>query len=117
MSDSEERHKFDQGQSREGHVVLLDESWFKNRHESYLSNNYLALHNTIVSVTLAVAGLAAGNLLALPNEFGIYSWILRTLWVVSLIATLVAFAGAATGAGALPPQVPSIVDLLAPLLL
>jgi hypothetical protein len=98
-------------------VVQLDESWFKSRHESYLANNYLALHNTIVSVTLAVAGLAAGNLIALPDEFGGYGVILVLLWITSLVATLVAFAGAATGAGALPPRVPSVVDLLAPLLL
>jgi hypothetical protein len=98
-------------------LVTLDEAWLRRRHESYLSANYITLHNTVVSVTLAVAGLAAGNLIVLPTEFAGYELMLRLLWLVSLLATLTAFAGAAVGAGTLPPRIPSILDLLAPLLL
>ena len=43
--------------------------------------------------------------------------ILRLLWLVSFLAVLVAYTGAATGAVALPPRVPSLPDLLAPLLI
>ena len=94
-----------------------DKDWFGKRHESYLATNYLALHNTVVSVALAVAGLAAGNLIRVPAEYITYQPILWALWVVSLIATLVAFAGTAIGSGILPPMVPSLLDLAAPLLL
>ena len=101
----------------EAHVHEMSKAWLNSRNDSYLSNNYLVLHNTVVSVTLAVAGIAAGNLFVVPNELLETIVLLRVLWFVSLLATLVAYAGAATGAGLLPRKIPGIADLLLPLLI
>lgn len=93
----------------------LDLAWLHRRQESYLVNSYVGLHNTIASVSLAVGGLAAASLISIPVELEESGTVLRVLWLVSLLAVFVAYAGATTGAVALPPRVPALVDLVAPL--
>lgn len=88
--------------------------WLYRRQESYLVGSYIGLHNTIASVSLAVGGLSGITLLhaSEPIEFELRH---RILWLVTLLAVFVAYTGAATGAVALPPRVPAVVDLLIPL--
>jgi len=70
-----------------------------------------------VSVSLAIAGGAAASLIAtLPSMSAGQIWDVSLLWFGSILATAVAYGGAMVGAFALPASLPSITDLLLPLL-
>jgi hypothetical protein len=89
----------------------------RQRYDSYLIDHYLSLHVTIVSVTLAVAGIGAAALLAPSAQHGKYQLLLWAMWGASLLAAADAYAGPMTGAILLPPRIPNAVDLALPLLL
>jgi hypothetical protein len=89
----------------------------RQRHDTYLTNHYISLHVTIVSLALGVAGFAAASLIAPSSRFHGYQVVFCVLWLASLLATAVAYAGTMIGAIVLPARVPAIVDLLLPLLL
>jgi hypothetical protein len=95
----------------------IDRAEIRERYKSYLANHYLGLHITVVSVVLALAGAAAASLVTRHMGAHHQLLVLWLLWVGSLAATAVAYGGPMVGAFALPAQIPSISDLLLPLLL
>lgn len=104
----------------EGPDKAIDEvtgETLRRRYDSYLIDHYLSLHVTIVSVTLAVAGISAAALLAPSAQHGKYQLLLWAMWAASLLAAADAYAGPMTGAILLPPRIPNAVDLVLPLLL
>lgn len=94
-----------------------DKSRLRARQDSYLANHYVGLHNMVVSVALAVAGVAAASLVGLPAAFRAYAPLLWIMLAVSLLAVTVAYAGTVTGAPFLPARLPAMPDLALPLLL
>jgi hypothetical protein len=95
----------------------IDKARIRDRQETYLLDHYLSLHNTVVGVALAVAGLGAASLIGSPKEYSGYQILLWLLWFASVLATAAAYAGTMIGAIVLPAQVPAISDLLIPLLI
>jgi hypothetical protein len=95
----------------------IDRAEIRERYKSYLANHYLGLHITVVSVVLALAGAAAASLAARHMGANHQLLVLWLLWAGSLAAAAVAYGGPMVGAFALPAQIPSITDLLLPLLL
>jgi hypothetical protein len=95
----------------------IGETELRERYKAYLGSHYLGLHITVVSVVLAVAGVAAANLITRPMGADHQLLVLWLLWVGSLAATAVAYGGTMVGAFALPASIPFISDLLLPLFL
>lgn len=97
--------------------LAVDRDRLRTRYDMYPANHYLGLHNVVVSLALAVAGLAAASLLGLPESYRSYVPLLWLMTVASLLGIAVAYAGTVTGAPILPPRVPAVLDLVLPLLL
>jgi hypothetical protein len=95
----------------------IDRAVLRERNKSYLSGHYLSLHITVVSVVLAAAGAAAASLIARPVGTHYELFVLWPLWTGSLVAAAVAYGGPMVGAFALPSTIPTISDLLFPLLI
>lgn len=95
----------------------IDKTRLYHRQETYLIDHYLSLHNTVVGVALAVAGLGAASLIGSPKEYHGYQILLWVLWSASVLATATAYAGTMIGSIVLPAQVPAILDLFIPLLI
>ena len=106
------------GHSSKSHSLEaeIDRFELQERYKSYLFNHYLSLHITVVSVVLAAAGLSAASLIAQHMGAHHQLLVLWLLWGGSLAATAVAYGGPMVGAFALPATIPSIIDLLLPLL-
>lgn len=98
-------------------TLTVDQNRLRSRHEMYLTNHYVTLHNTLVSVALAISGLAAASLIGLPESYRNYVPILWLMLVTSLLGIAVAYAGTITGSPILPPRVPAMLDLILPLFL
>jgi len=97
--------------------VEIDLLELRRRSRDYLVGHYLGLHITVVSVALGLAGAAAASLItrhSIPTVDLVLLWL---LWLGSLLATAVAYAGTMVGAFALPSGVPSVTDLGLPLLM
>ncbi|WP_157979533.1 hypothetical protein [Kribbella monticola] len=101
--------------SRQGEGVSRSE--IASRYGSYLTSHYLDLHVTVVSVALGVAGLAAASLLAGTADLHGWAFVYWMMWLASLLAVATAYAGTMTGAIGLPARIPSMSDLLIPLLM
>lgn len=95
----------------------IDLDRIRSRQETYLLDHYLSIHNTVVSVALAIAGLGAASLVASSKEYGGYIILLWILWFASFLAIAVAYAGTMIGSIVLPARVPAVTDLLLPLLI
>jgi hypothetical protein len=93
----------------------LDRAHIAQRQDGYLVNHYMGLHVTIVSVALGIAGIAAASLLTARQVPLEHRLLFGSLWVASILATAVAYAGTTTGSFALPPRIPAMWDLLIPL--
>lgn len=89
----------------------------RQRHDTYLADHYLSIHMMVVTLALGVAGLAAVDLITPSAKYDGDQGVLWVLWVASVLATAVAYAGTMIGAIVLPPRLPAVVDLLLPLLL
>lgn len=89
----------------------------RERFETYIVDHYTGLHNTVVSVVLAVAGLSAASLAGSHAQYGGSYPLLWMFWLSSLLLCATIFAGTMTGSVAMPPLMPAIADLLIPLLL
>jgi hypothetical protein len=100
-----------------GGLGLVTRVELAGRYSSYLTTHYLGLHVTVVSVALGVAGLAAASLVAASDDLGRAALLYWLLWLASLLAVAVAYAGTMTGAIGLPARVPSLLDLVIPLLM
>ncbi|MFD3399240.1 hypothetical protein ACFWUU_01105 [Kribbella sp. NPDC058693] len=99
-----------------GHSQVTREE-LAGRYGTYLTTHYLGLHVTVISVALGVAGLAAASLVAASQNLSngvLLNWM---LWLSSLLAVAVAYAGTMTGAIGLPARVPTLLDLAVPLLM
>lgn len=97
--------------------LFVDRIRLRSRHDMYLANHYVGLHNIVVSMALAVAGVAAASMLGLPESYRGYVPLMWMMLVASLLAIAVAYAGTVTGAPVLPPRLPAMLDLILPLLL
>lgn len=95
----------------------VDQDLLRQRFETYIVDHYTGLHNTVVSVVLAVAGLSAASLAGSHAQYGRSYPLLWMLWLASLLLCATIFAGTMTGSVAMPPLMPAITDLLVPLLL
>src|ERR1022692_1468980 len=95
----------------------ISRSRLEERQDEVMTNHYLSLEVTVVSIALGIAGVAAAGLITRPANFGANAALLWLLWACSLLATAVAYAGPMIGAFALPPSIPKITDLLPPLAL
>lgn len=93
----------------------LDTNWLRKRQDSFLTDHYLGMHVTIISLALAAAGVAAANLITSPVSSSTQLWLLWLLWFGSLMAAAAAYGGPMVGAFALPPYIPSTVDLFLPM--
>lgn len=94
-----------------------DKTRLRAKHDTYMTDHYVGLHNMVVSVALAVAGVAAASLLGLPPAFRAFTPLLWMMLGASLLGIAVAYAGTVTGAPFLPARLPAMPDLLLPLLL
>jgi hypothetical protein len=94
----------------------LDRIELRERYKAYLAGHYLSLHITVVSVVLASAGAAAASLIPRLIDDEHQLLVLGLLWLGSLAAMAVAYGGPMVGAFALPASIPSVSDLLLPLL-
>lgn len=95
----------------------VDRARLHGRHDMYLTDHYVGLHNMVVSIALAVAGIAVASMWGLPSSYHDYVALLWLMLFASLLATTVAYAGTVTGAPILPPRLPAMLDLILPLLL
>jgi hypothetical protein len=97
--------------------IVVDRDLLLRRLEGYGVDHYTILHNTVAGVALAVAGLSAASLAGAHAIYG-NSWPLSwMMWFASFLLCTVIFAGAMSGSIAMPPLVPSVPDLVVPLLL
>jgi hypothetical protein len=96
----------------------LDGAALRQRRDMYLANQYISLHVTAVSLSLGVAAVVAGSLMAggTSDALGEYKVVIWLLWLASLLAVAVVYAGPMVGAILLPSRVPAVTDLLLPLL-
>lgn len=95
----------------------IDLPQLRQRSRDYLVGHYLGLHITVVSVSLALAGGAAASLMTRPSDTAADLVQLWLLWLGSVLATAVAYAGTMVGAFALPSGIPDVSDLALPLLM
>ena len=95
----------------------MDQDLLRERFESYIVDHYTGLHNTVVSVALAVAGLSAASLAGSHTQYGRSYPLLWMLWLASLLLCATVFAGTMVGSVAMPPLMPAVTDLLIPLFL
>jgi hypothetical protein len=98
-------------------AIDTDKARLRARQDTYLTNHYVGLHNMVVSVALAVAGVAAASLLGLPPAFHGFAPLMWMMLISSMLAITVAYAGTVTGAPFLPARIPALPDLILPLLL
>lgn len=93
----------------------LTQADLRGRLHSHLLGHYLQIHGTLVSIALGAAAFAAASI-GLPEDGrphgGGLAWL---LWTGGLLAIAVVFAGAVTGGFMLPGGIPSVLDLLIPL--
>ncbi|RRR98537.1 hypothetical protein [Glycomyces terrestris] len=87
------------------------------RREAYLSEHYIGLHFTVVSLALGTAGVTAALLLAAGTLPADYAVLFGFLWATTVLATITAFGAATVGSVLLPSRLPSISDLVLPLLI
>lgn len=100
-----------------GTTAEIDLPELRRRSRDYLMGHYLGLHITVVSVALALAGGAAASLMTRHSISAADLILLWLLWLGSVLATAVAYAGTMVGAFALPSGIPDISDLLLPLVM
>jgi hypothetical protein len=72
---------------------------------------------TVVSVALGIGGVAAVTLIPTSPKLHGYQVAFWLLWLASLLATAVAYAGTMIGSLFLPARLPAVTDLLLPLAL
>ncbi len=97
--------------------VDVDEDLLLERSRTYIVDHYTGLHNTVVSVVLAAAGLSAASLAGSRMQYGSSYPLLWMLWAASFLLCATVFAGTMVGNLAAPPMMPAMTDLLVPLLL
>ena len=98
-------------------MAQITQKQLQRRLHAHLTNHYMQLHNTLVSVTLAAGGLAAASLISSGNAREPERWLYWVMWAGVLLAIAVAYVGTATGVFMLPVGVPSALDLLLPLVI
>jgi hypothetical protein len=90
----------------------IDRDKILGRLDTNLTAHYLSLEVTVVGVALAMAGVALADLITEPYSLGVRLVLLWLLWVGGVLAIAVAYAGPMIGAFALPPSIPTVIDLL-----
>lgn len=98
-------------------IAGVDQDLLGERFGTYIVDFYTGLHNTAVSVVLAVAGLSAASLAGAHAHYGSSYLLFWIFWLASLLVCVTIFAGTTSGSVALPPMMPATTDLVIPLLL
>jgi hypothetical protein len=96
-------------------ISKLDSARLRQRYDMYLANHYTTVHMTVVSLALGIGGVTAATLIAPSPRFHGYQVAFWLLWLASLLATAVAYAGTMIGSLFLPMRLPAVTDLLLPL--
>jgi hypothetical protein len=77
------------------------------RLDSYFLNHYVGLHSTVVSIAMAVAGLAAASLLGTSKIYhGNYA-LLWLLFLTSVLCCTVVYMGVISSVIVIPASMPS----------
>jgi len=95
-------------------MIQASRQHLAERKNTYLASHYMNLHAALIGVTVAVAGLAASNILLSQQLRSIWPLAL-IFWVASLLITANVYMGMMVGALVLPSTMPDIGDLLLPL--
>src|SRR5690242_10171368 len=107
----------DRGDDANVMARLITPRQLNDRLDTHLTSHYMQLHATLVSITLAAAGFAAASLATSPKRAPDSGALLWLLWAGGLLAISVVYAGTMTGVFALPAGIPSLWDLLIPLVI
>ena len=76
------------------------------RRARYFMDQQIALHGTIVSIALGVAGLAAASLFEVRAADRPYHLLMWMLWVISLLGVGVVYSGMTVSVYVLPSVIP-----------
>jgi hypothetical protein len=95
----------------------VDQKLLHQRFETYIVDHYTGLHNTVISVVLAVAGLSAASLAGSHAQYGRSYPLMWMFWLASFLLCTTIFSGTMTGSVVMPPMMPATTDLLLPLFL
>lgn len=95
----------------------LDTDRLRARTDTYLMNHQIGLHTTVVGIALAIGGLALASLLGTSRLYHDKHALLWLLWLASMLSCMVVYNGVVTAAVALPSRIPTVWDLLPPLVL
>ena len=81
------------------------------RRTRYLMDQQIGIHVTIVSIALAVAGLAAAGLLVISSADRPYRILFWLLWITSLLYVGVVYSGMTVSVYILPGNLPNAIDM------
>lgn len=93
-------------------VVTADR--LADRRARYFMDQQIALHGTIVSIALGVAGLAAASLFEVRAADRPYHGLLWLFWITSLLAVGVVYSGMTVNVYVLPGTIPTASDMFLP---
>lgn len=85
-----------------------------DRRSHYLMDQQIGLYNTIVSIALGVAGLAAASLFDVGPADQAFRTLFWVLWAISLLFVTVIYSGMTTNVYATPDGIPGLQDMLLP---
>jgi hypothetical protein len=85
-----------------------------DRYEHYFMDQQVGLHNTITSVALGVAGLAAAGLVVVSAADRPYHALFWLLWAVSLTGVATVYSGMVSAVHVAPSRIPSAPDMFLP---
>lgn len=85
-----------------------------DRYEHYFMDQQVGLHNTVTSVALGMAGLAAAGLVVVSAADRPYHGLFWLLWAVSLTGVATVYSGMASAVHVAPSRIPSAPDMFLP---
>jgi hypothetical protein len=94
------------------HPITADE--LNNRLSRYLVDQTIGLYNTIVSIALGIAGLAAVSLLDVHSAAHAFRILFWALWATSVLSVGVVYSGMTVNVFAAPSVIPGLQDMFLP---
>lgn len=99
----------------EAHVsLLMTASQLNDRRSRYLMDQQIGLHNTIVSIALGVAGLAAASLFDIDHAHQAFRMLFWALWAISVLFAATIYSGMTANVYAAPNEIPGPQDMFLP---
>lgn len=95
----------------------FDSVRLRQRLDGYLMNHQIVLHTSVMSIALAVGGLALASLIGTAKLYRDQYPLLWMLWLASMLACFVVYNSVSSSAYALPSKIPSASDLIPPLVI